>query len=354
MGGCYGWLLISACNRCSRPIYVFRTSLSFPAVTNARVNGDSGLAVQSAVFSATLAALLGLGWSKDNLRLNAASQPGVSQSDVELQVILAALSLGPVGIADQLEGFPALPAPTAQVVTNKTLAMSLVSQDGHALQPSFPLTPLGPELAGTDLGVPAFGGPTAPRYHCWATYTAVGSAVWYTAVSFSWTEPDAPKRWPAPASWGVSQANLAALIDEEHLPPLPFAAIPAGGFRGAGAESLPGADSHVTWRRGATHATLWAPATKVNVRLAHEPEQTNVAPVLQNGRVLLGEAGKVAAVSTHRFVSVAASGADGIRVVLRGAPGERVELLHSGTSSGLEIKVTVAVIQGGGVVTVTL
>lgn len=65
-------------------------------MTNARVNGDSGLQVSAAVYSSTLASLLGLGWSKDNLRLITTNQPGVQQADVELQVLLAALSLGPV------------------------------------------------------------------------------------------------------------------------------------------------------------------------------------------------------------------------------------------------------------------
>jgi hypothetical protein len=44
-------------------------SLDMPAATNARVNGDSGMAVPDMVYSSALAAAVGLGWSKDNLRL---------------------------------------------------------------------------------------------------------------------------------------------------------------------------------------------------------------------------------------------------------------------------------------------
>lgn len=43
-------------------------SAEWPAVTNCRVNGDGGLMVQDIVLPSLLAAAVGLGWSKDNLR----------------------------------------------------------------------------------------------------------------------------------------------------------------------------------------------------------------------------------------------------------------------------------------------
>jgi hypothetical protein len=43
-------------------------SVEFPAVTNARANGDGGLAVESLPLTGLLASMVGLGWSKDNLR----------------------------------------------------------------------------------------------------------------------------------------------------------------------------------------------------------------------------------------------------------------------------------------------
>ena len=56
----------------------------------------------------------------------------------------------------------------------------------------------------------------------------------------------------------------------------------------------------------------------------------NVAPVLAGSKALLGEANKVAAVSTFRFSSVAASADGGTLVVgLRGKPGEVVHLLFA-------------------------
>lgn len=54
-----------------------------------------------------------------------------------------------------------------------------------------------------------------------------------------------------------------------------------------------------------------------------------------NGAALLGEAGKVTAVSAYRFSSVTptstatAAGGDGITVGLRGKPGEVVELMFA-------------------------
>ena len=172
------------------------SSLDWPAVTNARVNGDSGLAVPDAVYSATLASLLGLGWSKDNLRLRE-EDSGVAVTAVEVQVLLAALSLGPVGLADRLEGYdsslsPNPPPVDADVITNVTLALSLCTSDGTLLQPSVPLTPLGAQLAGKLVATSEY------TDNVWATYTRTpvrlhgGEAgacyLWWSLVSFRWEQ----------------------------------------------------------------------------------------------------------------------------------------------------------------------
>jgi hypothetical protein len=94
-------------------------------VTNARVNGDGGLDTASMVFPALLAATVGLGWSKDNLRTadrcyvdglypngtvkwpcgSINKGEGTSgQFRMQLQqTVFATLSLGPVGISDQVQ-----------------------------------------------------------------------------------------------------------------------------------------------------------------------------------------------------------------------------------------------------------
>ena len=388
-----------------------------PAVTNARINGDSGLQISAAVYSSTLASLLGLGWSKDNLRLVTTNQPGVTQADVEVQVLLAALSLGPVGLADQLEGYPGLPAAGAQVETNLTLAMSLTAANGMLLRPSFPLTPLGLQLSGSDFGRPfeaangrsnsigstvgsisggagggagASGGgskrftpsspvhtpppaaaPTAP-YNGWATYTSVKGGdgnsgeglLFWTVVSFSFGND--PKNWPADSSHQLEQSSLAELVDAEHLPPAAFADIPLGAYRGGGGGgggissgsgggggdttpiTLPGkngSQEYVWWRKGMAAAVPWVSGGTVPILFEHHPQQTNIAPVLPNGAVLLGEAGKATAVSTYRFLEVAA---DGATVTLQGQPGERIRLLLAHTADRFAVVERTAVIGGDG------
>ena len=54
----------------------------------------------------------------------------------------------------------------------------------------------------------------------------------------------------------------------------------------------------------------------------------NLAPIF-GGIALLGEAGKVAAVSTYRFVKVEVSEGAGLRVTMRGKPAEMVSLLFA-------------------------
>ena len=56
------------------------------------------------------------------------------------QTMLAALSLGPVGLADQLSARP--DDASATITTNATLAMATCAADGSLLQPSYPLTPV--------------------------------------------------------------------------------------------------------------------------------------------------------------------------------------------------------------------
>ena len=56
------------------------------------------------------------------------------------QTMLATLSLGPVGIADQLSARP--DNATADITSNKTLVMATCAADGVLLQPSYPATPI--------------------------------------------------------------------------------------------------------------------------------------------------------------------------------------------------------------------
>ena len=88
------------------------------------------------------------------------------------QTILAALSLGPVGISDQLTGRPEV-AGGANITSNRTLVMATCASNGTLLQPSYPLTPVEPLL------LRAAGwrqhGRSKQAPHVWATYTAVSN-----------------------------------------------------------------------------------------------------------------------------------------------------------------------------------
>ena len=109
---------------CMAGAHTVMSALEFPSVTNARVNGDGGLDIGAATLSALLAATVGLGWSKDNLRtadrcyvngtypngtvkwpcgaVNEGEGTSGTFAMQAQQTMLAALSLGPVGLSDQV------------------------------------------------------------------------------------------------------------------------------------------------------------------------------------------------------------------------------------------------------------
>lgn len=292
-------------------------SLSLPAVTNFRASNDGGLDPTELVFSSVLIAAVGAAWSKDNLRLRAWG-PGTT----ELQTLLAALSCGPVQLGDVLEGFPA-PLPrgaSPPVVTNATLALSTCASDGTLLQPSFPLTPIEPLLAGGEGGLDVGAG------HVLATFTAVpgaGACPWFTAIGYT-ASATAP---PAPPPFNVTPAHLAPMVDATAPAPPDVGAVPTGSYAGDGAAPPPCA--YVAWRPGRAAVEPWgngAPAALPLLLAA--PSQVNFAPALgDRAPVLLGEARKAAAVSAFRFAFAGAAPGGGLALRLRGAPGERVELL---------------------------
>ena len=53
---------------CMAAAHQLMMSLEWPSVTNARANGDGGLQLDALVYTSVLASMVGLGWSKDNLR----------------------------------------------------------------------------------------------------------------------------------------------------------------------------------------------------------------------------------------------------------------------------------------------
>ena len=320
-------------------------SLQWPAVTNARANGDGGMSLAELTFSSVMAAMVGLGWSKDNLRLRV-----FSAGDTELQTLLAALSLGPVGLSDELEGYPQPPLPGAGVVTNVSLALSTCTTNGTLLGPSFPLTPVEDHMAFE-------GGLGANAGSVFASFTVVagaGPCPFFTAIGFS--NGGAP-----PSGFALRPSHLAPLVDASALNPQDFADVPLGAFLGAGAELQA---PYVAWdpQSAGPAVAPWSEQAPFNLSLAQRsPQQVNLAPVFcgpGGGIALLGERGKAAAVSSFRFAAVAAScqspgGGASLAVRLRGAPLEQVTLLWA-AAPGWLAQATAVALDADGLASVAL
>lgn len=305
-----------------------------------QVNGDGGLDTGHLVIPSLLASTVGLGWSKDNLRtadrcyvdglypngtvkwpcgsVNAGEgTSGTFKMQIQ-QTVLATLSLGPVGIADQLSSYPG--NTSADITSNKTLVMATCAATGDLLQPGYPLAPLDQYLLGYVNGV-------APKWGwLWGSYTSVSTHLWYLAYGGGTT---------------VTEADLAPMVDATALPAATFGEIPTGAFGCDGSTIFPNSSAvsaHVAWRSRwmgqgmrpgdpACSGIEVAEFTGAGAAMgAGEDNLVNVAPVFGGTTALLGEAGKITAVSSYRFSSVV-PGSGGVAVGLRGKSGEVVTLL---------------------------
>ena len=280
---------------------------------------------------------------------------------------MATLSLGPVGLADQLSDRPEVPGAT--ITSNVKLVNATCAADGKLLQPSFPLAPVERSVVGSGGAGDCFTTATHRSYtwgcgvHVWATHTALPTGeVFYAVLPFL-----AGKASPTTQNLTVYRADLESLVDAEHVDAA-FGDVPRGTFR---SPDLPAAD-YVVWRsdwvfsqnatdpcagasglRAASKSddVFW-PAFEVTAN-ADQHELVNAAPVVTSKATLLGEAGKVAAVSTYRFASVAADG-DDVKVGLRGDPGEAVTLLFATPAdAGFACAPLVATIGADGTATAT-
>jgi hypothetical protein len=288
------------------------------------------------------------------------------------QTMLAVLSLGPVGISDQLSGRPSEPGVTT--TSNVSLVMSTCAATGDLLQPSYPLTVLDRSLGGQTGDI-----------ELWGTYTAVGAAsslghggmpaqveatatlqVWYLAMLFQFGKAQRTPKNGLP-SLQVLESDLAPMVDESHVTPS-FSDVPVASFANMGT-NLTG--EYVVWtadflstqrsENACAAVTLSAWAGSYNVSVEPQGSLAHLAPVMGGGGggsggavALLGEAGKVCPVSTYRFASVTPS-AKQVQVTMRGKPAELVQLLYA-TKSGREwaCKASTATIGSDGSVTVTL
>eukprot|EP01052_Picozoa_sp_SAG31_P033108 SAG31_NODE_3702_length_3974_cov_13.982452_2_plen_254_part_00 len=222
--------------------------------------------------------------------------------------------------------------------------MATCALTGDLLQPSYPLTPLDQQLTNYSNGDP-------PAFSLWGSYTSVPSNfthvnLWFLGFVFGGGikhQNDPEKTGGATVS--VTQADLAPMVDATALPSPLFGSIPVGSFRGSGRTfpTLPGVTQWVAWNsqwlnqgrvlHEGNSATVDCNGVEVvsldadGVSVPMRDTIVNVAPVFGH-KALLGEAGKITAVSTYRFVAVVPKD-DGISTTIRGKPGENVTLLFA-------------------------
>merc|ERR1711970_717117 len=164
----------------------------------------------------------------------------------------------------------------------------------------------------------------------WATYTSVPISIqgsrevglWWTIIGYAAGRGQL-------ASWiTVYESDLAPMIDADSMP-VDFSEIPQGAFKGKG-DHFPelSAKSYVWWVEEFVHqhdcsnivVLHWSGSVNMTLPNNHKGDgttQINIAPVYGN-IALLGEAGKVTAVSTHRFWTIKIA-QGGLSVNIRGA-----------------------------------
>ena len=276
--------------------------------------------------------------------------------------MLAALSLGPVGISDQLTTYPT--NINATITSNVPLVMTTCAATGDLLQPSYPLVALDRAVARAL---------ESPTVTLWGTYTAVPGAaaaarwesdqahapvsVWYSAMAFCNENFGCKMSSSQAASVTVRESDLAPMVDSTSLPTGNFADIPLGNFSSEGSTFATGGRSsgaadgdvggHVVWEGmpldtaggcGAVKVYRWNSTYTTSIHGGDSGTLVNVAPVMGPKAIaLLGEGKKMAAISTYRFASIAtaADGSGGISISLRGKPAEPVLLLFAVRSATL-------------------
>ena len=159
------------------PTEILASVQGMDAITNARVSGDGGISLTSAQMGSLLTSMVGIGWSKDNIRTTAKAvgneHPHAQYGDGtrELGMLMATLSLGPVGITDPLSetvlpgpwDAPVWPANTT-ITSNVSIVKAAISLNGSLLQPSYPITPSAATLTAES---------SSQTRAVWATYTSV-------------------------------------------------------------------------------------------------------------------------------------------------------------------------------------
>eukprot|EP01051_Picozoa_sp_SAG22_P015422 SAG22_NODE_2012_length_3141_cov_3.171269_1_plen_863_part_00 len=321
----------------------FRGSMDFACDCSAEpLSGNWDVGQQSLLISS-----LGLGASKDTFMtspveagINHGEAGGcpVNNGHAELDLFLATLTSGPVGVGDGIND------------TNRTLLMRCCAQDGMVLRADTASTPIDATWAQSSLRklpVERAGSPGKPKAAAavWTASTTRNDSAWHfvTAIDVPtsfvlqpldlWpatTGPVLHRRWHAPACVDGQAASLCGV--QLGLPDV------ATGLPVNRCQNKTQDNRTCTWRG------------------VHNWELTTVAPVTPSGLALLGELSKVVSVSSARISSVmTTSDTGGLRVTVKGTPGETVQLAFVfAAQTHPTSRITVAVVKPSGEAIVTV
>jgi len=275
-------------------------SVALHSVTSTRVSGDGGRPYYKAGGTYLLAAALGVRPFKDNAWTSGQFPKGLAD------IAGSVLTMGPVGLADQLQK------------TNTTLASMACTRDGTLLHPSRPATPIDATyLPG------AFTGSVLVAHYTPQQQPASIARVWYII-----------------ASTGVEEKSLKLLPDD--LWPLPSSTLMVW-WRWSNEKCKDGvAVSDCITEFSKTGQGFTPSAASKDIELYH------VAPVLNGGWVLLGETAKIIPVASARVITVQenqtstlvhhSSSGGSITVTVVGSSGERIKMLFAQVDSSKRIR----------------
>lgn len=236
---------------------------------------------------------------------------GMNRSNIELQVAVAALSAGPVGFGD------------GPKFSNTTVVMWTCTADGRLLRPSVPATPIDRMLDGDR-------SPTQiddPEPEIWDAASRVGDLVFwsllvvdvYPAMQVSFPELFLPSEL-APASGWPADTSMYTVVDLA---------------RCANGTTLEYCASLVPTDGGGFSVQT----TTVGSATAHDWVVLSMSPVCPSGAVLLGELGKIVAVSPDRFETVQCTNTGFVVTILPSKMPDTVDLVVSLGDTILHVQV---------------
>eukprot|EP00039_Didymoeca_costata_P022624 m.347079 g.347079 ORF g.347079 m.347079 type:complete len:830 (+) comp31229_c0_seq1:119-2608(+) len=282
-------------------------SALLPAVTQMRASVDFACWCSSEPTSGNwdvggqtlLLSSLRLGSSKDTF-FSQDNQTGINHEQcskcpvpthhAELDVFMATLSRGPIGLGDGIHN------------TNKTLVMRTCTENGTILAPQYALTPIDATWA-TGRHPPTIDDKAAAAV--WSAHTEFGLLVWHFVFGL-----DVPTSFP--------------LLGKDLWPPIKSTAFVSRGWH-----APPCRNGSTVASCGVVIGTM--PDMKTGLPPSDLPlgthfwELTTIAPVTDGGIALLGELDKIVHVSPARFNAISEM-RGGLYIKLAGAPQEVVRL----------------------------